>query len=104
MPASSGLGPSARSRHHAVAAIIAPLSVQSSSGTRNARRPVLAASSATRAAQRGVRGHPTPDRHGAHFRLVGDGEQLVDELVDDGFLERRRDVGNAIIRVTGVRG
>src|SRR4249920_2393168 len=47
-PASSGVAPSARNRHQAVPAIIAPLSVHNAGGGRNARRPDARAASATR--------------------------------------------------------
>ena len=50
-PASRGVGPSDRRRHQAVAAIIAPLSVHSAGGGRNARRP----------RGRGRLGHPRPE-------------------------------------------
>ena len=95
IPAPSGVGPSLRSRHQAVAAIIAPLSVQSS--TRREQRPAPAApgDSADPRPQARVRGHAATDHERRRAGLVGRGEELVDELVDHRLLERRGDVGTA---------
>src|SRR5215216_4646848 len=59
-PASSDVGPSARSRHHAAPAIMAPLSVHNEGGGRNTRRPDDCAASATRDRSRELAATPPP--------------------------------------------
>ena len=77
-PASRGVGPSDCRRHQAVAAIIAPLSVQSV-GRRAGRRPrpVAAADLGDPGPQPGVGRDPAAEREHRRARVVGRGQQLA---------------------------
>ena len=67
-PASRGVGPSERRRHHAVAAIIAALSVTELGGGRNAGGPIAAAAVGDALAEARVRGDAARERRGSGRR------------------------------------
>ena len=95
-PSSRGVGPSAPSRHHAVAAIIAALSVQSA-GRREERPPPGGPRRRAPAPQAGVRGHAAAEHERPGTVSSAAATSFVDQHVDDRLLERRGDVGDRCV-------